>query len=313
MTVLRTRNDGCYALQQNSWGTYLAPASDPLADTVITQEQLDGFELAADIPKIPAQLWQRWLDLCFEVMKRNDSDLEVSCRFLRNVENPSQYRIVVPEQVITSVSVRVNSFDNAVDIETGEVIKQWPPEGWRPCGSSHSHNTMQAFFSGTDDEFELGDPGLHIVVGELNLKDITYTNKASVTANFRRFIIDIDDVVETNIEGVDTSLSYHPNVFNAIKLPAPFKRSDFGKPLPPLGASNTPDVLLDSNPIHFVQPEINAVYDAIQRLRSAAAAKNVRESDALEDVIAFAEDFMYFNREVSGWDDPYYYNSWSMV
>ena len=283
MTVLRTRNDGCYALQQNSWGTYLAPASDPLADTVITQEQLDGFELAADIPKIPAQLWQRWLDLCFEVMKRNDSDLEVSCRFLRNVENPSQYRIVVPEQVITSVSVRVNSFDNAVDIETGEVIKQWPPEGWRPCGSSHSHNTMQAFFSGTDDEFELGDPGLHIVVGELNLKDITYTNKASVTANFRRFIVDIDDVVKTDIEGVDTSLSYHP------------------------------DVLLDSTPMHFVQPEINAVYDAIQRLRSAAAAKNVRESDVLEDVIAFAEDFMYFNREVSAWDDPYYYNSWSMV
>ena len=197
---------------------YLAPASDPLADTVISKEQLEGFELADDISRIPADLWERWMSLCMEMTRRNSANLEVSCRLLRNINDPSQYRIVVPEQRVTGVSVRVDSFDKAIDITTGEVILQWPPEGWRPCGSSHSHNSMQAFFSGTDDQFELGDPGLHIVVGEVDPKLKNYTIKASVTANRRRFDIDADRVVELECKSSD-AVTYHPSVMTIISLP----------------------------------------------------------------------------------------------
>ena len=54
MTVLRTSRDGCWELRSNQWGQYLAPTADPDADTVITNEQLNGFELNENIT--PSQL-----------------------------------------------------------------------------------------------------------------------------------------------------------------------------------------------------------------------------------------------------------------
>lgn len=217
MDILRTSRDGCWELRSNGWGQFLAPAADPLADTVITDEQLQGMELHSDIPKIPCDLWQRWIDLCFELVVRGTGDLEVSCRFIRNKET-KQYRILIPQQQVTGASVRVDSFDRSVDIETGEVVTQFPPEGWEACGSSHSHNTMKSFFSGTDDKYELGDPGLHIVVGEFDTVRSSYTHLASVTAYKRRFIIDTDSVVDTTwVE----NQSYNPAVLDVIKLPKP--------------------------------------------------------------------------------------------
>ena len=106
MTVLRTRADGCWSLQQNTFGTFLAPADDPLADTVITDAQLNGFELNGDFKKIPSDLWNRWINLCFELTRRDSRNLEVSCRLLRNNDNHYQWRILVPEQKVTTVSVR---------------------------------------------------------------------------------------------------------------------------------------------------------------------------------------------------------------
>jgi len=216
MEILRTASQGCYQLKSNAWGRFLAPALDPLADTVITDEQMNGFELNADIHKIPHTLWQRWILLCIEMTKRDSRNLEVSCRILRNEADPSLYRIVVPEQSVTVASVRVDSFDKAIDIETGEVLLQWPPEGWRPCGSSHSHNTMDSFFSGTDDAYELGDPGLHIVVGNINAQTGVHTLKASVTANQRRFLIQPDAVLQDEFE---TDVTYHASVLNIIQIP----------------------------------------------------------------------------------------------
>ena len=217
MEVLRTAASGCYRLKTNAWGQYLAPTLDPLADTVITNEQMEGFEVNPDVNKIPDKLWQRWISLCVEMTKRDARNLEVSCRLLRSEADPSVYRIAVPEQSVTVASVRVDSFDKAIDIETGEVILQWPPEGWRPCGSSHSHNTMDSFFSGTDDAYELGDPGLHIVVGNINAQTGAHTLKASVTAHKRRFLIEPDSVLGPE---TDTTVTYHPSVIDVIKLPS---------------------------------------------------------------------------------------------
>lgn len=218
MEILRTPTDGCWTFASNAWGRYLVATADPTADAVITDEHLESFEVRDDVPKIPFDLWNRWLNLCFEMTRRDARNLEVSCRFLRSEADPSQYRIVVPEQSVTTASVRVDSFDKAIDIATGEVIAQWPPEGWRPCGSSHSHNTMDAFFSGTDDKYELGDPGLHIVVGNIDPKTGGHTVKTSITANKRRFIIDFLDVVTPYTQ---VSTDYDPAVLAVIVLPTP--------------------------------------------------------------------------------------------
>lgn len=218
MDILRTARDGCWQLATNAWGTFLRPIDDPDANVEITDEQLKGFELRDDIQPMPAELWQRWVQLCFHMTEKDRRNLEVSCRLLRHEDDKSRWRILVPKQEVSGASVRVKSFDQAIDIATGEIIEQYPPAGWIPCGSSHSHNTMQAFFSGTDDQFELGDPGLHIVVGSINTTTRSYTIKASVTANNRRFLIDYSAVLDaTPIQNI----TYHPDVLDLIQLETP--------------------------------------------------------------------------------------------
>ena len=300
MTVLRTSRDGCWELKSNQWGRYLAPTADPDADTVITKEQLEGFELNEDITRIPADLWNRWIELCFEMVKRGTGDLEVSCRLLRN--DAGEYRIVVPVQKVTGVSVRVDSFDKAIDITDGQLVEQWPPEGWLPAGSSHSHNTMDSFFSGTDDKYELGDPGLHIVVGNIDLVQRTYTVKASVTANFRRFMIDDLNVIELDEYDVDTT--YHPNVLNAIELPKQTPRTRTSLPTieyRPVAATRD---------FSNLTAEMEAVRQAANDLILAATTKAVPYDDALSELAMELDGLAFYSvRPMSTFnEDPFYWN-----
>ena len=217
-TLLRTARNGCFQLRSNTWGSFLAPCPDPDANVQVTKEQLDGFELHDNIQRLPAPLWQAWVQLCLHLTERDRRNLEVSCRLLRREDDPSQWRIAIPIQEVCTASVRVETFDSAVDLITGEAIEHWPPDGWLPCGSSHSHNSMAAFFSGTDDNYEIGDPGLHIVVGTLDPIKRQYTLKASITANNRRYIVDHNAVVDTTPVQDST---YHPDVLNAISMALP--------------------------------------------------------------------------------------------
>ena len=138
-SVLRTTNDGTWEVYKGPWGSYLRPCSDPEANVVITKDHLKHFEIREDIHKIPAELWSRWVQLCFHFVGKVKNELEVSIRFLRSSSDPSQYRIVVPRQKVTMASVRADNFDDCIDIETGEEFTSYPPEGWIPVGSSHSH------------------------------------------------------------------------------------------------------------------------------------------------------------------------------
>ncbi|MCE2836876.1 MAG: Mov34/MPN/PAD-1 family protein [Cyanobium sp. 49614_E6] len=215
--IIRTARDGCFQLRSNSWGAFLRPCPDPTANAVLEDDALKSFELADGIAPIPAELWSRWVQLCFHFAGTVRSTSEVSCRLLRHEDDKSQWRILIPVQEVDGASVRVESFDQAIDIETGEVVASYPPPGWVPCGSSHSHNTMASFFSGTDDKYELGDPGLHIVVGSINTTTRKYTLAASITANKRRFLIDHEAVIDTTPQ----TISFHPDALNAVSLGAP--------------------------------------------------------------------------------------------
>jgi hypothetical protein len=217
-TILRTPKDGCFEFYEGGWGTYLRPIDDPDANVIISKEDLTSFTLKEEIYKIPADLWQRWIQLCFHFVDKVASTVEVSVRILRNESDPSKYRFLVPEQKVTAASVRANDFNKAIDIETGEVISSYPPVGWIPVGSSHSHNTMTAFFSGVDDKYELTDPGIHIVVGSINTTTRKYNPKASVTAGGRRFIIPYTDILDaTPIENV----TFHEEVLGYVDYSPP--------------------------------------------------------------------------------------------
>lgn len=214
-SVLRTHRSGCWKVAANSWGSYLSPVDDPNANAIITDENLEKFEPADNIARIPADLWAAWVQLTFHYVTKVPSQAEVSVRILRSETDPTCFRLLVPVQQVDAASVRVKSFDKAIDIITGETVTSYPPDGWTPCGSSHSHNTMAAFFSGTDDKYELGDPGLHIVVGSIDSQKMSYALTASITAGKRRFAIGHNLVVDT---APVTGVTFHPNVLTAITI-----------------------------------------------------------------------------------------------
>jgi hypothetical protein len=216
--ILRTAKHGCFELYTGGWGTYIRPTDDPEANVIISKEDLESFTLKEDIHKIPADLWQRWVQLAFYFVEKVPSNVEVSVRILRSEEDPSLYRILVPKQKVSAASVRVDSFDDAIDIETGEVITSYPPIGWIPVGSSHSHQQMTCSFSSTDDKYELGDPGIHIIVGSIDKQKRTYGIFASVVANGRRFKIPHKDLIETEpLEGY----TFHEDVLDYVDYSKP--------------------------------------------------------------------------------------------
>jgi len=137
--ILRTPSDGCFEVYQGPWGKYIRPCFDPEANVEITKEHLEHFEPNPDIHKIPAELWSRWVKLCFHFVDKVKDSVEVSVRILRSQEDASKYRILVPRQKVSGATVRVDSFQESIDIETGEELTEYPPEGWVPVGSSHSH------------------------------------------------------------------------------------------------------------------------------------------------------------------------------
>ena len=296
MTILRTPRNGCWTLVSNNWGQYLAPASDPDADTIITDEQLEGFELSSNINKIPADVWNAWINLCIEMVKRGTGDLEVSCRIVRCDD---QYRIFIPVQKVTGVSVRVDSFDKAADIMTGEVVEQWPPAGWSPCGSSHSHNTMDSFFSGTDDQYELGDPGIHIVVGNIDDKTGSYTLAASVTANMRRFLVEPSDLVHLD-PTVETA--YHPSVLSLIDTGPTRIRATLPvvQPYTPAVPQKKTDPAID----HALQDVRAALLD----LKMLCSRLQISPSDALITLVDEIEDDVWKSDNLS--NDPFYWNTY---
>jgi hypothetical protein len=212
--LIRTSRDGCFELRSNSWGQFLHPAPDPLSNAELEANALESFELADGIAPIPAELWSRWVQLCFHYAKQRQGNTEVSCRLLRHEDDKSQWRILIPVQAVDGASVRVNSFDQAIDIASGEVIAEYPPTGWVPCGSSHSHNTMKLDrFSGTDDQYELGDPGLHIVISHIDHEKNIYKPTASITANKRRFYLPEASAV---IDLAAADVTFHPDALKAV-------------------------------------------------------------------------------------------------
>lgn len=278
--ILRTSLDGCFEVYQGPWGKYIRSCADPDANVVITDEHLSHFELNDNIHKIPAILWARWVKLCFHFVNKVKSEVEVSVRILRSELDPSQYRILVPKQKVSSATVRIDSFDEAIDIETGEKIESYPPPGWIPVGSSHSHNTMPSFFSSTDDKYELGDPGIHLVVGSIDVDKMKYTISASVVGGGRRFEMPYSNLIDaTPVEKV----SFHEDVLKYVDYSTP--------PLP-------------------IYPIVK-VYNKVSSNKTSKSSKHDshRYSKWLERYSGHSEVNYEYNNYM---DDPFYYNDYGV-
>lgn len=212
--------DGYYrVLHAKDWGKILIPSNNP-EGVEITEAQFDEIQLNPDFPRIPGELWSHYIELCFFMCpdgrklnsKFHDSQLEVQVCLLRDMETRTKWKIVVPKQTVSGVSVKSELAEN-IDIVTGEKYHQFPPPGWVHAGSSHSHNTMDAFFSSVDDKSELTVPGLHIVVGAINHTTGCYRYEASVVLRKSRKEVEFKKVVD---DSKMSQLDFHPDVIDYI-------------------------------------------------------------------------------------------------
>lgn len=214
--IVRTTDNQYYEGVINpAWGGYWVETepANPQMDNVDPAE-VRGFELVPDFPKLPAELWTAIIKLYRATCNGVDgqTQLETSVRLLRS-QDGSEWKVVVPRQTVTGASVRAENFNDCIDLISGEEYEQYPPAGWVNAGSSHSHDVLDAFFSSTDNAFELSDPGMHVVVGNINVRNKTHTPLASIVQRYKRYIVPTEDVIDTTeLE----SVTFHPRVLTYI-------------------------------------------------------------------------------------------------
>lgn len=90
---------------------------------------------------------------------------------------------------------------------------------------------MQAFYSGVDDASDVKRPGLHMVVGRINMHNARYEMVASIVQRRTRYDIEPEDIVDTTPP--EQEVIFHPDVEKFIKVqsfrPA-FKGKKAGSP-----------------------------------------------------------------------------------
>ena len=171
--TIRTRF-GFYSQElEPALGTTLQPTTDP-EGAPIPPEALKAIRLSEGFTPLPATLWEAFRDLCFSYVnwdaKGVDISQEVAVIWTRRGEKLEEWEGWVPTQEVGGGFVDSDLRLPLVNLMTGERMESLTAiiaSGRKHAGSSHSHNTFGAFFSGTDDKAELSMPGLHCVLGKI--------------------------------------------------------------------------------------------------------------------------------------------------
>lgn len=128
------------------------------------------------LPKIPLHLFTQILSFFRDIC--DETEEEVFARIYYDTEE-ANYFIYVPKQKISKCNVRYEIDDERFQDETRYLFVM----------DVHSHNTMGAFFSGTDDRDETTNGRLYGVIGQLNkevaaFKVRTYLNPNHIETDF---------------------------------------------------------------------------------------------------------------------------------
>jgi PRTRC genetic system protein A len=132
------------------------------------------------VPKMPAGLFREVEAFFAAVYERHHGEAVVllAC-------NPAsgRWQVQVPDQEVRGAHV---SYDLARLPD--------PPEGFSRFGSVHSHASMGAFHSGTDDADELTFDGLHITIGHLDQPVRSYSARWVIAG--KAFPVELTHVIE---------------------------------------------------------------------------------------------------------------------
>lgn len=100
---------------------------------------------------------------------------EVAILLFYNQER-KEWAYGLPQQTVSGASVDYDikkGCSYVIESELSKELTELPGE-WSMVGSIHSHASMSAFHSGTDDKDEFGFDGIHITIGKLNERNHEY-------------------------------------------------------------------------------------------------------------------------------------------
>lgn len=130
------------------------------------------------LPKIPASVMAQALSFFCRIHDDLDSEANL---MLHYSEDQKRFEFSCPLQVVTCASAKYKASERL--------------EGYQLVGTIHSHNTMSAFHSGTDDSDEEYFDGLHLTVGRIN-KFPEFSISCSVMVNGQRFKLEPEEVID---------------------------------------------------------------------------------------------------------------------
>lgn len=120
--------------------------------------------------KMKPEMLRRVVEFFRDVYEDRKSEAVVLLHFSREA---NAWAVMVPFQDVSGGSAKYTSDRQMFMDDCGNVVDSLP-QGFRPMGSIHSHASMSAFHSGTDDRDEYGFDGLHITVGRLDSKKVEF-------------------------------------------------------------------------------------------------------------------------------------------
>lgn len=147
--LIPARDGRIYELRKMEQGEFIAPKNN----VVDFSEIRAGFIPA--LPKIPAQLMGQIIAFFRTFMTENEENEALALIYWDKAEN--RFFAYVPKQSVCKEEVEANLHDCPYDDE----------ERYICYADIHSHNSMDAFFSGKDDRDERS-VGLYFVLGELD-------------------------------------------------------------------------------------------------------------------------------------------------
>lgn len=154
--------DGVYLMRQNIVGRFIRKMNDANLPGV---KAGPGAVFEFKLPKIPAEILRQQVCFYRKVMAVHQNAESYTMILWDKVD--SKYIVVCPKQKISRGNVQ---YDLGFD---------YPSTRYIQVVSCHSHNTMGAFFSGTDDADEKGDM-CYMVMGQLDKPVPAFKIRASL-------------------------------------------------------------------------------------------------------------------------------------
>ena len=148
------QGDGIYAIAKNRIGKFILRIVE--REFPGLPKQFNGNKLILDVPKIPSSVYYQ-IKKFFTDISQSMGEAEAFCQVYYDLVE-KRYIVHVPEQVVSKAAVNYDAINN---------LNNANPERYILVFEIHSHNTMGAFWSGTDDSDEK-DTRFFGVLGELD-------------------------------------------------------------------------------------------------------------------------------------------------